>query len=828
MKKAIFLILLVPVIAFGQPVKSPSAFLGYPLGEHFTPHFAVINYFDYIAKERPNHVKLYHYGKTYEGRDLIYSVISDESNMKQLEKIRINNLRLTGLVSDQPGNTDMPAVVWLSFNVHGNEASSTEVAMQMLYELASGENLKAAEWLKNTVIIIDPSLNPDGRDRYVNWFNGMVGKNPNPMMFSREHIEPWPGGRPNHYYFDLNRDWAWQSQLETQNGMEAYHQWMPTVHVDFHEQYYDSPYYFPPAAEPMHEVITPFQRSFQSVVGKNNARYFDKMGWLYFTGEFFDLFYPAYGDTYPLYNGAIGMTYEQAGHSMGGISIAFDGDTLTLAQRIQHHLTAGLSTIETASAHQTDLNQAFQTFFQQTIKNGNGIYKTYILDGSNQGKLKALKTLLDRNKIQYGFAGKKSVVKGYRYFSGKTESYQTQSNDLIVSTLQPKGVLVRTLFEPESKLSDSLTYDITAWALPYVFGIDAYATPEVITFSEAVSTPVKNVPDDAYGYLASYNSIESGKFLAAMLKSGIKVRVSASPFSYQGNKYEAGTLIVLKSGNKEKIASLLNLAKQFEVALVPVNTGMMDAGVDFGSDKISQVNNLRVGMLANDRLNEHSVGAIWHFFDQQLNYPISLFSSSNPNKLPLKDLDVIILADGWYEGINSKEGNDELKDWLKNGGRLIAIGNAAIQMTSGEWGVTKKNGNTEELDKTNYNLVKRYGDRIRQSISNFVPGAIYKVNIDNTHPLGYGYPDVYYTLKTESVIFEFLSSGWNVGVIKKDALVAGFVGKNVMTNMHDGTVIASQSFGRGSITYFLEDPLFRSFWENGKLFLINAVFLNRN
>jgi len=377
-------------------------------------------------------------------------------------------------------------------------------------------------------------------------------------------------------------------------------------------------------------------------------------------------------------------------------------------------------------------------------------------------------------------------------------------------------------------LSDSLTYDITAWALPYVFGIDAYATPEVITFSEAVSTPVKNVPDDAYGYLASYNSIESGKFLAAMLKSGIKVRVSASPFSYQGNKYEAGTLIVLKSGNKEKIASLLNLAKQFEVALVPVNTGMMDAGVDFGSDKISQVNNLRVGMLANDRLNEHSVGAIWHFFDQQLNYPISLFSSSNPNKLPLKDLDVIILADGWYEGINSKEGNDELKDWLKNGGRLIAIGNAAIQMTSGEWGVTKKNGNTEELDKTNYNLVKRYGDRIRQSISNFVPGAIYKVNIDNTHPLGYGYPDVYYTLKTESVIFEFLSSGWNVGVIKKDALVAGFVGKNVMTNMHDGTVIASQSFGRGSITYFLEDPLFRSFWENGKLFLINAVFLNRN
>lgn len=828
MKKITFFLLLFPLAGFAQTIKSPAEFLGYQPGERFTPHYAVVNYFNYIQRERPNNVKLNNYGKTNEGRELLYATVSDRSNISNLEEVRLNNLRLTGMVNDKPGNPAMPAVVWLSFNVHGNEASSTEVAMQILYELSSGNNHKANGWLKNTVVIIDPSLNPDGRDRYVNWFNGVVGRKPNPLIYAREHVEPWPGGRSNHYYFDLNRDWVWQTQTESKQRLAAYHQWMPAVHVDFHEQYYNSPYFFPPAAEPVHDVVTSFQRAFQTVMGKNHARYFDEQGWLYFTRQYFDLFYPSYGDTYPLYNGAVGMTYEQAGHSMGGLTVAFDGDTLTLAERIQHHFTTGMSTIEVASVHHDELNRAFQGFFQQTLKQGSGIYKTYILESSNEQKLKGLMALLDKNNIQYGVAGKEIAVKGFHYFSGKTENYRTKPGDLIVSTLQPQGVLARTLFEPNTRLSDSLTYDITAWALPYVYGIDAWGVQEVVPSVAPVTTVAKAIPDNAYGYLAVYNSIESGKFLVGLLRDGIKVRVSSTGFSYMGERYNPGTLIILQHGNKGKIQTVFSLASQFGISLKPVTTGMMDSGGDFGSEDILAVNRARIGIMAGDNLNENSVGAIWHFFDEQLDYPISVFSGNDPNKLPLDDLDVIILADGWYDGLDSKDGNDALKGWLRKGGKLVAIDNAAWQMAKSNWGINVKSDNSDNKAPTSKPNLTRYNDKLKESISDFIPGAIYRVNIDNTHPLGYGYPNFYYTLKTGVNIFEHLSSGWNVGTIEKDVLVAGFAGKNVKDKIKDGTVIATHSFGRGTITYFSEDPLFRSFWENGKLFLINAVFLNKN
>ena len=231
-----------------------------------------------------------------------------------------------------------PAIVWLSYNVHGNETSSSEAALFTLFALADPANTQTKEWLKNTVVIIDPCINPDGRDRYVNWFNSIVGNNYNPRLDAREHREPWPGGRTNHYNFDLNRDWAWQTQIESQQRIKQYNQWMPQVHVDYHEQGINQPYYFAPAAQPYHEAITQWQRDFQVTIGKNHAKYFDKNGWLYFTKEIFDLFYPSYGDTYPVYNGAIGMTYEQGGGGAGGLGVDTDeGDTLTLYDRATHH-----------------------------------------------------------------------------------------------------------------------------------------------------------------------------------------------------------------------------------------------------------------------------------------------------------------------------------------------------------------------------------------------------------------------------------------------------------------------------------------------------------
>ncbi len=817
---------MIPVMVSAQNFKSPSEFLNYPLGSKFTPHFKIVDYFKYAATANPSKLQLQQYGETYEGRPLLLAVVSSQENMANIDEIRKNNLRLTGLLKDKPGNADGPAIVWLSYNVHGNEASSSEVAMKMLYTLLSDIDKRTSTWLKNTIIIIDPCLNPDGRDRYVNWYNGIVGKNANADVQAAEHNEPWPRGRTNHYYFDLNRDWAWQSQIETKGRIEMYNQWMPEIHVDFHEQYYFNPYYFAPAAEPIHEGITPFQRSFQVEIGKNHAKYFDAQGWLYFTKEYFDLFYPSYGDTYPIFNGAIGMTYEQAGHSMAGLAISTGADTLKLTDRIEHHFVTGMSTIEVASLNSSRLIKEFKKYFDDSYNSGNGIYKTYILRGDNESKINTLTELLKRNNIQYSKVGRSSQLKGFDYFSNTNTNFSTNENDLLISSFQPKSELVRVLFEPQSKLSDSATYDITAWSLPYAFGIQAYALKEKLSGVpfETANKQYQMLPD-SYGYLIEYNSFTGGKVLASLLKNNFNVRISNNPFSIGGKDYKNGTLIILKSSNKDKIEELSKIAFNLNAVVTPITSGFMEKGFDFGSDKIKLLKKPNVAMILSNTAEDTKVGEVWHLFDQQLNYPLTVINSEM-NNIDYSKYDVIILPSGYYKSLSDKNENADLKSWLNKGGRLIAMEYAVKQLADGEWGIKIKKDDDEDSSSTDtYADLKKYGDRERDGLEDFTPGSIFKLELDNTHPLAYGYPDFYYTLKQNTTMYSFLKGGWNVGVIKKNSKVAGFVGARLSKKLVDATIFGVQPYGRGSIIYMAEDPLFRSFWENGKLLFTNAVFV---
>ena len=313
-------------ITNGQDLKSPSDFLGYEIGTQFSRHYQVLDYFNHIAKSKKNNIILKNYGLTYERRPLFYAVISSENNILNIENIRKSNL---SSLDRENKEVNDKSIVWLSYGIHGNESSSTEAAMQTAYELLT----ERTDLLENTIVIIDPCLNPDGRDRYVNWYNQTKSTPYNNNIESKEHTEPWPNGRSNHYLFDLNRDWAWLTQVESELRIKEYQKWLPSLHVDFHEQGIDEPYYFAPAAEPYHEQITKWQREFQNIVGENNAKYFDKNGWLYFTEEIFDLLYPSYGDTYPSMLGSIGMTYEQAGGGIAGLGVINgSGNNLTLVE----------------------------------------------------------------------------------------------------------------------------------------------------------------------------------------------------------------------------------------------------------------------------------------------------------------------------------------------------------------------------------------------------------------------------------------------------------------------------------------------------------------
>ena len=814
---------------FSQQLKSPDEFLGYALGSKYTPHYKVVNYFKYAVATMPQTMKLDEYGQTNEGRPLLLGFISSPENLNKLEDIRKNNLRLTGMLTDMPGNVNTPVIVWLSYNVHGNETSSSEAAMKVLYELLNPANTTSKEWLKNTVILIDPCINPDGRDRYVNWFNGMVGKNANPDRQAREHVEPWPGGRVNHYNFVLNRDWAWQTQIETQQRLKVYNKWMPQIHSDYHEQGFNNPYYFAPAAQPYHEVITPWQRDFQVAIGKNNAKYFDANGWLYFTKEVFDLFYPAYGDTYPIYNGAIGMTFEQGGGPRSGSTVLINnGDTLTLKDRLEHHFTTSMSTIEIVSKNSGNVMKEFKNFFESANKNGVGEYKSFIITDVNSNKINGLKRMLDANGIIYNTSSV-NTARGYNYFTGKEESF-TATKGLVISTYQPKGTLVKVLFEPKSKLIDSATYDITAWSLPYVYGLQAYAVKEKLASVAYVSQQKSVVfPETSYGYLVTYGSFDDAKFLAALLNANIRVRFAEKDFSWDGKKFQRGTLIILKKGNEAKLNLLAEAAVKFDANVTSISTGFMDSGSDFGSSKTIYINKPKVALLTGKTVDASAAGEIWHLFDQQLDYPLTLINAEDFENVNLKNIDVLILPNGVYKFFNNKDVTADLKTWVKQGGKIIAIENAVAQMATSDWGIKLKKEEEEkdkkEDNKPKYEDVKMFEESEHNGIRSNIAGAIYKLEFDNSHPLAFGYPNYYFTLKQDTKMYEFLKDGWNVGVFKKDNKVAGFVGSAVKDKIKDGTSIGVQEYGRGSIVYLSDDPIFRSFWENGKLLISNAVFL---
>ena len=799
-------------------LQSPSAFLGYDIGTQFTRHADVVRYFEHASVH--SDMMIYNtYGKTYENRPLTYAIISSPRNLENIETIRTDHLKNAGLMEGS-ANPQI-AIVWLSYNVHGNESSSMEAAMVTLYELLTSKK----EWLENTVVIIDPCLNPDGRDRYANWYNQVKATPYDISQDASEHNEPWPGGRPNHYLFDLNRDWAWATQVESQYRLKIYNKWMPHVHVDFHEQGINEPYYFAPAAEPYHEIISTWQRDFQTQIGKNHAKYFDKEGWLFFTRERFDLLYPSYGDTYPTFMGAIGMTYEQAGNSRAGLGIESDEENvLTLVDRVAHQNTTGLSTVEISSENALRLNQEFKKFFDTSELK----LKSYVLKGS-QDKIQSLTRFLDRHEIKYGFSSK-GKVKGYDYKKHRVSSMDIDGA-LVVSSNQPKGKMVKALFEPDALLSDPLTYDITAWNIPHAFGLDAIASTKLVTADaqNPFHTRTNSVEKTSPGYIAKWNSMQDATFLANLLKNGIKVRFSERDLSFSGKAFSRGSLVITKGDNintPDFHNTLYSIANDHERDLFASPTGFSDNGTDFGSENVKLIRKTSIAMLRGEPVSSLSYGALWHFFEQQLKYPVTSINASDFKRIDLSKYDVLILPEGRYSSFLNESNTETIKDWVSNGGKLISIGQAVKYFEDKDgFGISmnqeKEEGDNEEKKA---NLIP-YDQRELDRTKNFVNGSIFKVTLDASHPLAFGYGSSYFSLKNDDLSVELIDKGYNVGYIGDEVLsVSGFSGEEAKNALLNSLVFGEVKLGKGSLVYLVDNVLFRSFWENGKLFLVNAIF----
>lgn len=818
-------------------LQHPDEFLPHKLGEHFTPHHMIVDYFEHVAANSPL-VKLVQYGTTNEGRPLLVAIVTSEENHQKLEDIRLNNLRLTGMIEGEVNRDLSKALVWLSFSVHGNESAGTESSRIVLHKLADPENATTKEWLKNTVVFVDPSVNPDGFSRYTHWIRSTAGASNNPDINDIEHNEPWPGGRMNHYYFDLNRDWAWQTQKESQQRMKLYNQWLPHVHADLHEMGHESPYYFAPAARPYHKFITQWQQDFQVTIGKNHAKYFDGRDWLYFTKEVFDLFYPSYGDTYPTFSGAIGMTYEQGGSGVAGRGVELsNGEILTLKDRIDHHRTTALSTVEIGSIHKDALIDQFEQFYKKSAKNPVGKYKAYVIKKDKTGqRLKALATMLDNQGITYGSVSTSSTGRGLSYESGMNESFAIAKGDMIISAYQPKSILTQVLFDPESELEDSLTYDITAWSLPYAYGLEAYASTSKLTYDQDLQWQKSSDSrvSEAYAYLIPWHDMSAAQMVAHLSKNNISYRVSPEALTFGDQSYDAGTIIVTAADNrsqKDHLINVLNEGIKITSAQVDeITTGFASQGYDLGSRNNYLGTNANVLTIRGEGVSPYSFGQIKWYFNEVINHPLTVVEVDRLSRVNLDNYNTIILPDGWY----SLSAQSKLSDWVNAGGKLIAIGNANSKLVDSDHFALKKYATGEEkskAEKSNQQAemaarYNHYSDRERLYIKNYIPGAIFKLKVDHSHPLGFGLGKQYFSLRTSSNRYPLMVDGYNIITHPKDqSMILGFAGSNVKSNLKDSMAFGVEEKGRGSVIYMVDNPLYRGFWYNGLFLFSNALFL---
>ncbi|MBC8155924.1 MAG: zinc carboxypeptidase, partial [Bacteroidetes bacterium] len=481
----------------------------------------------------------------------------------------------------------------------------------------------------------------------------------------------------------------------------------------------------------------------------------------------------------------------------------------------------------------------FGNFFDKASREPIGQFKTYVIKANgDEGRLTAIRQLLDRNLIRYGKAEKALKVTGFDYISQKTEkNVSVEAEDLVISAYQPKSTLLKILFEPKSALEDSATYDITAWALPYAYGLQTYGlTTRINPVAYVAPAPAMTTPTTSpqpYAYLAKWQSLPSVQLLAGLLKQSVKVRVNEKPFELEGQTYPAGTLLITRAGN-ERIpgfdALVQTEAGRVNQRLTPVQSGFVTKGSDFGSEFVMALTAPHVGVIVGDATTATAVGEIWHYFDQDLNYPVTLIDGNALGNVNWSTLDVLVLPTGYgYGRIMTDRNLTVVKEWVRAGGKLIAMERAAAFLAGKpEFELKQKETKDDKKSDPKKNptdSLKRYEDRERTALSDETPGSIYRISLDTTHPLAFGITNDYYTLVQEAHNFDLLKDGWNVGYLKTNNYVAGFAGKNAKDKLRNTLSMGVQSLGRGTVVYLADDPLFRGFWYSGKLLFGNAVFM---
>lgn len=805
---------------FNDKIPTPQQFLGYAIGEHHTRHDLIVAYLEKIAA-LSDRAQITVYGKTHEGRKLVILTLGSPENLAGLEAIKSRHLAFTDPASPNMSSEGVPVFINLAYNVHGNEPSSSEAAMLTAYTFAASDNPEILSYLKDAVLFIDPAINPDGRDRHTHWANMYQG---DPLVIDpqdAEHNEYWPGGRTNHYWFDLNRDWLLAVNPESRGKLKWYHEWYPNVVTDFHEMGTQGTYFF----EPMKingslDPIMPSENYDQlnTLFGDYFAKALDSIGSLYFTKEVFDGTYPGYGSSYPDLQGGLGLLFEQASSRGHAQKTAFG--EITFPFTIRNQFVSGIATVKAAVENKAYLYDYQHSFFNSALLNaGKSAIKGYSFgDAYDKNRVKAFidKLLLHRIKV-----------------------YRSTEDTFVVPTHQPQYRMVQTMFETYTRYRDSVFYDASAWSVANFYNMKYKPLKTISPGDEIKDTStlfrVNPVERSDYAYILDWDDYNTPAMLHALQEEGVVASSAFKTFraaTTTGTRdFNYGALVIPVKLQDAAADSLLvkirKIQEQFQVPAYSVSSGLNLKGIDLGSSFIKPLKAPKVAMLIGQGVRSYEAGEVWHLLDTRVHMPITKIPIRNFDDASLEKYTVLVIVSGDYKF--SGEEREKISNWVAAGNTLITIG------TGAEWAVksklVKESFTTVETDSLANIVRESYVDANDNLGKSAVGGIIVKADLDVSHPLAFGYHDASIPVyKNNEVWLKPSQNAYStVAKYSRDPIIDGFItDENRDTYLKPSASLIVSELGSGRVILFADNPNFRGSWYGTNRLFLNALFLGQH
>jgi hypothetical protein len=838
-----------PSGSFDPAVPTPRAVLGYEIGERFTPHHLITRYAERVAATS-RRIRVDTVARTFEGRESIMVIATSEANHGRMAQTLADAARVAGAASDAGTSAArMPAIAWLGYTVHGGEASGTEAALALIYQLAAGRDAATQAILDSVVVLIDPVQNPDGHERHVQDVMRARGQHGVPTTpGALIHQGNWPGPRTSHYYFDLNRDWFLHSHPETRGRVATFHKWYPHVAVDLHEMGSNSTYFFAPPMEPVNKNVHSSILKWWDIYAAANAAAFDQRGWPYFRREGYDEFYPGYGVSWPILTGAVGMTYEQASSS-GGAIMRNDGTVMTLHDASWHHYTAAWATLTTTARRRAERVRDYAAFRQSAITEGaSSPMRAVIIEQDGQGRADSLAARLIANGIVVRQVSSDVTVADAVPYGGSAAAARVPSRSYVVDLSQPQGRLAKALLEPDAQLDSSFIreelegrrtnqpsrfYDMTGWSLPFTFRVRAYTSRQAVpgatdvTPAMVTAQPATAVRETArFGYAFEPGSETSVRMLAALLRDSVRVWYAPRAFRSGSARFPMGAFVVRVAANTESVhRQVFEAMIESRARVVHLQSAMVDEGTDLGSNSVIPIRIPRVALVGGAPIQGNSFGFTWYAFDQRLGLPVTTIGAASLSAAMLENFNVVVIPSvgaGALDGVLGAGGRAALNAWVRGGGVLITLDGATGWLAGDQLGLARIR---LRRDST------RADSAGGAPLPGGVPGAILRALPDTLSPLlaGVRTADVPVLMFSDRVLTVPRDLRAGEAVLRyapePRLRLTGYLWPEMPARIASSPYLWTERVGAGRVIGFAGDPNFRDMWRGLLPIFANAVLL---